>query len=180
LVKYASGAISQFEVSWTYRGGMDLRDEVAGSEGNIRTDHFLRTGFEMFTDVGLGGYVAEKAESDRGWLFPVGDEVHELGYNDMFTDMFNSLEKGVPPMESFYDGYVVNAIMDACYKSASTKKWEPVELEIWRGKAEMENHSLVNDFDKNHYLIKEEILPDGRKKAIIKHKVSGEISEKLI
>jgi predicted dehydrogenase len=180
LVKYASGAISQFEVSWTYRGGMDLRDEVAGSEGNIRTDHFLRTGFEMFTDVGLGGYVAEKAESDRGWLFPVGDEVHELGYNDMFTDMFNSLEKGVPPMESFYDGYVVNAIMDACYKSASTKKWEPVELEIWRGKTEMENHSLVNDFDKNHYLIKEEILPDGRKKAIIKHKVSGEISEKLI
>jgi predicted dehydrogenase len=180
LVKYASGAISQFEVSWTYRGGMDLRDEVAGSEGNIRTDHFLRTGFEMFTDVGLGGYVAEKAESDRGWLFPVGDEVHELGYNDMFTDMFNSLEKGVPPMESFYDGYVVNAIMDACYKSASTKKWEPVELEIWRGKTEMENQSLVNDFDKNHYLIKEEILPDGRKKAIIKHKVSGKISEKLI
>ncbi|MDH3651998.1 MAG: Gfo/Idh/MocA family oxidoreductase, partial [Saprospiraceae bacterium] len=49
LIKYENGAISQFEVSWTYRGGMDLRDEVAGSEGTIRTDHFLRTGFEMFT-----------------------------------------------------------------------------------------------------------------------------------
>ena len=30
LVKYENGAISQFEVSWTYRGGMDLRDEVSG------------------------------------------------------------------------------------------------------------------------------------------------------
>ncbi len=180
LVKYASGAISQFEVSWTYRGGMDLRDEVAGSEGTIRTDHFLRTGFEMFTDVGLGGYVAEKAESDRGWLFPVGDEVHELGYNDMFTDMFSALEKGESPMESFYDGYIVNAIMDACYRSASSKKWEPVVLDVWRGREATQEKSTIAEYDKLHYLIKEELLPDGRRKAIVKHKETGEISEQLI
>jgi len=30
LVKYASGAIGQFEVNWCFRGGMDLRDEVMG------------------------------------------------------------------------------------------------------------------------------------------------------
>jgi predicted dehydrogenase len=180
LVKYENGAISQFEVSWTYRGGMDLRDEVAGTEGNIRTDHFLRTGFEMFTGVGLGGYVAEKTESESGWLFPVGDEVHELGYTDMFSDMFTSLEKGVDPMETFYDGYVVNAIMDACYRSAESKKWEPVELEDWRGKTGLEATKTVRDYDADHYLIKEEILPDGRKKAIIKHKQSGELSQKII
>ncbi|NND34267.1 MAG: Gfo/Idh/MocA family oxidoreductase [Saprospiraceae bacterium] len=180
LVKYANGAISQFEVSWTYRGGMDLRDEVAGSEGNIRTDHFLRTGFEMFTDVGLGGYVAEKAESDRGWLFPVGDEVHELGYNDMFSDMFACLERDKQPMEDFYDGYIVNAIMDACYVSAKSKKWEPVELDIWRGRSDLVQEKLTSDFDAEHFLIKEEILPDGRKKAIIKNKKSGKVSEKLI
>ncbi|MCK5371403.1 MAG: Gfo/Idh/MocA family oxidoreductase, partial [Cyclobacteriaceae bacterium] len=75
LVKYENGAIGQFEVSWNFRGGMDLRDEVSGVEGTIRMDHFLRTGFEMFTAVGEGGYVAEKAETDKGWLFPVGDEV---------------------------------------------------------------------------------------------------------
>jgi hypothetical protein len=40
-------------------------------------------------------------------------------------------------MESFYDGYVVNAIMDACYKSAGSKQWEPVELEDWRGSEEV-------------------------------------------
>ena len=30
MVRYENGAIGQFEVSWAFRGGMDLRDEVAG------------------------------------------------------------------------------------------------------------------------------------------------------
>ncbi len=70
LIRFEGGALGQVEVNWTFRGGMDLRDEVAGTEGTIRLDHFLRTGFEMFTAVGQGGYVAEKADSDKGWLFP--------------------------------------------------------------------------------------------------------------
>jgi predicted dehydrogenase len=78
LEKFASGAISQIEVSWNFRGGMDLRDEVAGSEGTLRLDHWLRTGFEMFTSGNTGEYVSEKSESDGGWLFPLGDEVHAL------------------------------------------------------------------------------------------------------
>ena len=112
---------------------MDLRDEVAGSEGTIWLNHWLRTGFEMFTAVGQGGYVAEKAESDTGWLFPVGDEEGELGYTPMFVDMFNAMDEDRAPLETFYDGYVVNTILDACYKSAKTKQWEPVELTEWRG-----------------------------------------------
>lgn len=60
LIRFESGAIGQFEVSWTFRGGMDLRDEVAGTHGTIWLNHFLRTGFEMFTAGGQGGYVAEK------------------------------------------------------------------------------------------------------------------------
>src|SRR3990170_1862242 len=91
LILFESGAIGQFEVSWTFRGGMDLRDEVAGTHGTIWMDHFLRTGFEMFTAGGGGGYVAEKAETAAGWLFPVGDEVSELGYVDMFSDMFDAI-----------------------------------------------------------------------------------------
>ena len=92
---------------------MDLRDEVAGTHGTIWLNHFLRTGFEMFTAGGGGGYVAEKAETSAGWLFPVGDEVSELGYVDMFSDMFRAIERARAPQETFYDGYVVNAIMDA-------------------------------------------------------------------
>ena len=50
----------------------NLRDEVAGTHGTIWMNHFLRTGFEMFTAGGGSGYVAEKAETSAGWLFPVG------------------------------------------------------------------------------------------------------------
>ena len=90
-------------------------------------NHFLRTGFEMFSaGGGGGGYVAEKAETSAGWLFPVGDEVSELGYVDMFSDMFRAIDEGRAPQETFYDGYVVNSIMDACYRSAEGHAWEPV------------------------------------------------------
>src|SRR5918998_2349199 len=133
LIRFESGAIGQFEVSWTFRGGMDLRDEVAGTHGPIWLDHFLRTGLELYSSGKGGDYVAEKAESASGWLFPVGDEVSELGYVDMFTDMFGALDEGRAPRETFYDGYVVNAIIDACYRSSASKRWEPVELEDWRG-----------------------------------------------
>ena len=178
LVRFQNGAIGQFEVSWCFRGGMELKDEVSGIEGSIRVDNFLRTGFEMYSAPGKKGYVAEKAESDSGWLFPVGDEVNELGYNHMFADMFNSFEAGRKPVEDFYDGYVVNAIMDACYKSAKTKKWEPVELNEWRGKKEAEPLASFVEYDKDHWMIKEELLPDGRKKVILKHKTSGEVIQK--
>jgi len=180
LVRYENGAIGQFEVSWTFRGGMDLRDEVSGTEGTIWLDHFLRTGFEMFTAVGRGGYVAEKAESDRGWLFPVGDEVHELGYVDMFADMFDSLDGGREPMETFYDGCIVNAVMDACYRSITSKKWEPVELAVWRGKTQVEPIAAGRDYDDDHLLVKEETMPDGRTKLILKVKATGKIVERVV
>ncbi|MBL7813924.1 MAG: Gfo/Idh/MocA family oxidoreductase [Saprospiraceae bacterium] len=177
LVRYENGAIGQFEVSWTFRGGMDLRDEVMGSEGTIWTNSFLRTGFDMFTTGKSNAYVAEKAESSSGWLFPVGDEVHELGYTNMFTDMFNALESGSACAETFYDGYIVNAIMDAAYLSVKSKKWEPIVLAHWRGQTGVPKMSGYVDYDDDHYFIKDEIMPNGDIKVILKHKTSGLISE---
>jgi predicted dehydrogenase len=179
LVRYANGAVGQFEVSWCFRGGMDLRDEVAGTEGTIWLNHFLRTGFEMFTTVGSGGYVAEKAEGETGWLFPVGDEVTELGYVHMFTDMLDALDAGTEPMETFYDGYVVNAVMDACYRSAKSRQWEPVTLDVWRGAEEAEPESTQVDDDAQYSLIKEERMPDGRTKLILRDKATGKIVQKI-
>ena len=177
LVKYENGAIGQFEVSWTFRGGLDLRDEVMGTEGTIWVNSFLRTGFEMFTGVGQGGYVAEKAEGDTGWLFPVGDEIGSLGYVEMFMDMFNSMDKGKAPMETFYDGYIVNTIIDACYKAAASKKWESVEVKEWRSGAVNVEGAVLKDYDAEHFLIKEEKMPEGKVKIILKDKKTGKISQ---
>ena len=178
LIRFDSGAIGQFEVSWTFRGGMDLRDEVAGTDGTIWLNHFLRTGLEMFTAVGTGDYVAEKAESEKGWLFPVGDEIGELGFTDMFADMFDAMDEGRPPQETLYDGYVVNAIMDACYRSAGSKTWEPVDLE-WRGGATPRIRRTMETYD-GHIVIKSEILPDGRRKLILKDKDSGDFVDRIV
>ncbi len=175
LIRYASGAISQFEAAWTFRGGMDLRDEVSGTEGTLWLNHWLRTGFEMFSAAGQGGYVAEKAETEKGWLFPVGDEAVSLGYEDMFVDMLDAREQRRQPMETFYDGYIVNAIMDAAYRSMESKRWEPVTLEVWRGSDAGEERAALADYDAQYYLIKQERMPDNRWKRILKSKRTGEI-----
>jgi predicted dehydrogenase len=178
LIRFESGAIGQFEVSWTFRGGMDLRDEIAGTHGTIWMNHFLRTGFEMFTAGGGSGYVAEKAETTAGWLFPVGDEVSELGYVDMFSDMFQAIDEGRAPQETLYDGYVVNSIMDACYRSAKAHAWEPVALD-WRGGTTPRIASTPETYE-GQVVIKREILPDGRHKLILKDPATGDFTDRVV
>ena len=145
-------------------------------KARIWLNHWLRTGFEMFTTGGQGGYVAEKAESDTGWLFPVGDEEEALGYEEMFMRYAQFLRERVPRRwRRFYDGYVVNAIMDAAYRSIASKRWEPVALDVWRGAEVVEDASLRQDYNAEYYLIKQERMPDDNTKLILKHKQTGEI-----
>ncbi len=179
LIRFESGAIGQLEVSWTFRGGMDLRDEVAGTHGTIWLNHFLRTGYEMFTAGGGSGYVAEKAETAAGWLFPVGDEAAELGYVDMFADQFDALDAGRAPRETFYDGYVVNAIMDAAYRSARSRAWEPVELFEWRGGTTPRIAARPELLD-GQVVIKREVLPDGRERLILKDPATGDFVDRIV
>ena len=157
---------------------MDIRDEVAGTEGTIWIDHCLRTGFEAFTSGEGSDYVAEKSEATSGWIFPVGDEVSELGYYDMFTDMFDALETGRAPMETFYDGYIVNTIIDAAYRSAGTGRWEPVEIEDWRG-AGVPRIARERPEQDGKTLIKEEAMPDGRRKLILKDEATGKFVDEV-
>lgn len=179
LIRFESGAVGQFEVSWAFRGGMDLRDEVAGTEGTIMLNHWLRTGFEMFSAGGGKGYVAEKSESERGWLFPVGDEVNALGYEHMFEDMLEALDAGREPMETFYDGYVVNAMIDAAYRSAKTRQWETVQLDLWRAAEPAKRVKAAAAEVNGHVVIKEEKMPDGTTKRILKNKASGALSQEI-
>ena len=98
----------------------------------------------------------------------------------MFVEILDALDNGTEPMETFYDGYVVNAIIDACYKSAKSKQWEPVELEDWRGATGVEKIGIsAVEIAGGYTLVKEERMPDGRLKQILRDKESGAIVEKI-
>ena len=86
---------------------------------------------------------------------------------------------GRKPSEDFYDGYVVNCIIDAAYRAAESKRWEPVETEDWRGRVDVEPICAQREYDDAHYLIKEERMPDGSAKLILKEKQTGKIVQRV-
>jgi hypothetical protein len=96
----------------------------------------------------------------------------------MFTDMFDAIDRGGAPRETLYDGYVVNSVMDAAYRSAKSGAWEPVDLE-WRGGTTPRigaKPELLGD----DVVIKREILPDGRVKLILKDAATGDYVDRVI
>ena len=75
---------------------------------------------------------------------------------------------------------MVNAIIDAAYRSAESKLWEKVELPVWRGQEGLSKESHLTDYDEQHYLIKEEMTHDGRRVVLLKEKASGQFVEKQL
>jgi len=126
LIKFEGGQLGQAEVSWSSRGGLDLRNEVYGSEGAIFTDVTRGTPIRVFT-LESAGYVVEKAEADKGWVIPCVDEAKTYGYHEEMRHFVECVKKGVSPRETFEDGYISNVIIDAGYKSLKSRKWEKVK-----------------------------------------------------
>jgi len=96
----------------------------------------------------------------------------------MFTDMFNAMEAGRAPREAFYDGYVVNAVMDACYRSVEAHAWMPIELD-WRGGSTPRIARTPEMFE-GSVVIKRETLPNGRVKLILKDPATGVCSDRVV
>ena len=173
LIRFESGAIGQFEVSWTFRGGMDLRDEVAGTHGTIWINHFLRTGFEMFSARRRRRLRGREGRDGAGWLFPVGDEVSELGYVDMFSDMFGAIDAGRRRRRR------------STTATSSTPSWTPAIARrgagLGAGRAGLArrhdgaHHLHAGDLE-GQVVIKRELLPDGRHKLILKDPATGDFT----
>ncbi|MHA1369797.1 MAG: Gfo/Idh/MocA family oxidoreductase, partial [Promethearchaeota archaeon] len=127
LVRYENGRLGQAENSWTAHGGLDLRTEVYGTTGALFINNTRETGIRIFTKAGMG-YSVEKSEADKGWIYPVPNEYLVYGYYDELKHFANCIIEGKEPIETFKDGVVVNAILDAAYKSLKTKRWEKIDL----------------------------------------------------
>jgi predicted dehydrogenase len=126
LMRFEGGQLAQAELSWTARGGLDLRNEVYGDEGAIFTDVTRETPLRVFSRPGAG-YSVEKGESETGWLFPPVDEAWTYGYREEMRHFVECVANKRMPRENFADGFVVNCVLDAAYRSAQTKRWERVE-----------------------------------------------------
>ncbi|HKT11884.1 MAG TPA: Gfo/Idh/MocA family oxidoreductase [Terriglobia bacterium] len=126
VLKFASGGIGHCELSWTTKGGLDLRNEVHGSEGSIFTDVTRGTPITNFS-TRSAGYIVEKAEIDFGWTRPLPEEAFAYGYQAEMKHFVECVQNGAKPRETYEDGCVVNCVLDAGYQSMRSSRWVKVK-----------------------------------------------------
>ncbi|HKW96860.1 MAG TPA: Gfo/Idh/MocA family oxidoreductase [Bryobacteraceae bacterium] len=126
VLKFASGGIGHCELSWTTKGGLDLRNEIHGSEGSLFTDVTRGTPITAFT-TRSAGYVVEKADIDFGWTRPLPEEAFAYGYQAEMRHFVECVRDGNMPRETYEDGYLVNCVLDAGYESMRSGRWVRVE-----------------------------------------------------
>ncbi|HEX5411155.1 MAG TPA: Gfo/Idh/MocA family oxidoreductase [Terriglobia bacterium] len=126
VLKFKSGGIGHCELSWTTKGGLDLRNEVHGSEGSIFTDVTRGTPITSFSTRSVG-YVVEKAEVDFGWTRPLPEEAFAYGYQSEMKHFVECAADHTTPRETYEDGYIVNCVLDAGYHSMRSSRWVRVK-----------------------------------------------------
>lgn len=126
ILRFASGGIAHCELSYTAKGGLDLRNEIHGSEGSIFTDVTRQTPITVFSS-NSAGYIIEQAENDSGWTRPLPEEAFAYGYQAEMRHFVECVRKGDTPRENYEDGYIVSCILDAGYESIKHHRWVQVD-----------------------------------------------------
>ena len=132
LMRFEDGRAATMDVSWSSKGGLEGRFELAATGGRIISD-LASTALRAFVEH-PGGYLAEKTDADTGWVFPVPNETYVHGHDEMMGHMVRAFAAGHEPRETFRDGAIVNAVLDAAYRSMRSGSWEPV-ADVGRGAA---------------------------------------------
>jgi predicted dehydrogenase len=128
IMRFEDGRAATMDVSWSSKGGLEGRFEVAGTGGRLISD-LSTTPLRAFIEQSAG-YLAEKADADTGWVFPVPDETYAHGHDAMLGHMVEAFRTGVAPRETLHDGLAVNRILDAAYRSMRSGSWERVDVPV--------------------------------------------------
>lgn len=128
IIRFVDGRAATCDVSWSSKGGLEGRFEVYGDGGRLIEDIAVGS-LKAFVER-PAGYVVEKADAETGWIFPVPDEVRVHGHDLMLADVIEAFRSGRQPMETFIDGYAVNLILDAAYRSMKSGRWEPIQPDL--------------------------------------------------
>lgn len=126
MMKFEGGGLGHCELSWTTKGGLDLRNEIHGTTGSIFTDVTRGTPIAAFTSQSAG-YVVEKADIDFGWTRPLPEEAFAYGYQGEMKHFVECVRHSSEPRETYKDGYIVNCVLDAGYQSMRHGRWVRVK-----------------------------------------------------
>jgi predicted dehydrogenase len=127
IVRFDDRRIVQVEAGWGHVAGLDVRNEIHGSHGWIGTDETGSTGVCAFAGQSAG-YVMEKAGTTTGWITPVPEEPWIYGYHGEMAHFVETFAAGIQPRQTFVDGVIDNAVIDAAYRSIETRAWASVDL----------------------------------------------------
>jgi myo-inositol 2-dehydrogenase / D-chiro-inositol 1-dehydrogenase len=121
IVEFENGVTGVAENSWAKHGGMDDRAEVHGLEGVMYADLFMGNASLAYSRVGYG-YAMEKAETTKGWTFPVFEEAFNQGYPHELHHFVDCVVNDKEPLTTGELGRVVLEIIYAAYASAGQGK----------------------------------------------------------
>jgi len=124
VARLEDGRAFTCDVSWSSRGGLEGRFEAYGDAGRMIQD-IGATSLRAFIER-PAGYIGEKADAETGWIYPVPDETHVHGHDAMMAHVIEAFSRGLLPRETFRDGYIVNTILDAAYRSMRSGRSEAV------------------------------------------------------
>lgn len=124
MLKFERGQLAIIESSWTEKGGMQLRHEFVGTAGRLVTDTSVTPVWGFIERP--TGYLVEKSDADTGWVYPVPEETRAYGFSQQMRHFVDRFDAGEAPIETFEDGWVVNCIIDACYRAMRSGSWERV------------------------------------------------------
>jgi predicted dehydrogenase len=130
LMRHEGSELSQVESSWVTRGGFDMRVEAYGGNGALYSTITREAGTSLFsaessTRIPAAGEITvEATESKKGRVFPVMSEHRTLGFVDEFKHFVSCISTGEKALETFEEGYQVNRMIDAAYRSARSDSWE--------------------------------------------------------
>jgi len=125
LIRFEDGRVATMDVSWSSKGGLESRFEAYGEGGKIIQD-VISSPLRAFIER-PAGYLGEKVDADTGWVFPVPDEPYAHGHDAMMRHVAESFRDGLTPRETFRDGFIVNTVIDAAYRSMRSGTWEAVQ-----------------------------------------------------
>ena len=128
ILRFEDGRTATIEVSRTAKGGIEVRNEIYCERGRIIYD-LGSTPIRAFLEQSVG-YLAEKTDADTGWVYPVADEPRVAGYDEQFRHFVQAFRDDVEPRETFHDGFIVNTIIDAAYRSMRGGRREAVRQDV--------------------------------------------------